>query len=82
MNSSTIPNDSINSRESPTSSPELEREKDRLKLLLDMTNTLVSNFHPPSIASLPNWKLRSSELSRNALAIFIDTRKARLPTFA
>src|SRR5580704_19442655 len=46
MKFSLIPDHSINSPESPTSKPELEREKDRLKLLLDMTNTLVSNLKP------------------------------------
>jgi len=35
---------SVNSHESPGASPELERESDRLKLLLDMTATLVSTL--------------------------------------
>jgi formate hydrogenlyase transcriptional activator len=35
---------SLNSQESPTARPELERESDRLKLLLDMTTTLVSTL--------------------------------------
>jgi formate hydrogenlyase transcriptional activator len=34
----------LNSREPPTATPELQRERDRLKLLLDMTNALVSNL--------------------------------------
>jgi formate hydrogenlyase transcriptional activator len=37
---------SLNSQESPRARAELQRESDRLKLLLDMTNTLVSNLEP------------------------------------
>jgi len=44
MNSLLIPDPSFNLQESPDSRPELQRENDRLKLLLDMTNTLVSNL--------------------------------------
>src|SRR4030088_1036372 len=43
MNSLLIP-DSFNPQESPSAIPELQRESDRLKLLLDITNTLVSNL--------------------------------------
>jgi formate hydrogenlyase transcriptional activator len=46
MRSSLIPDHSLNSEESPSARPELQRERDRLKLLLDMTNTLVSNLEP------------------------------------
>jgi formate hydrogenlyase transcriptional activator len=46
MRSSLIPEHSFDSQESPSASPELQRESDRLKLLLDMTNTLVSNLEP------------------------------------
>jgi formate hydrogenlyase transcriptional activator len=35
---------SLNSQESPSGRPELQRARDRLKLLLDLTNTLVSNL--------------------------------------
>src|SRR2546428_13587822 len=44
MSSSPIPDHSFNSQELPSARPELQRESDRLKLLLDMTNTLVSNL--------------------------------------
>src|ERR1700682_3667031 len=44
MNSLLIPDHSFNPQESPSARPELQRENDRLKLLLDMTNTLVSNL--------------------------------------
>src|SRR5258707_520856 len=42
--SSLIPDHSLNSQEPPSARPELQSESDRLKLLLDMTNTLVSNL--------------------------------------
>src|SRR5258708_17904895 len=42
--SSLLLDHSLNSHESPTARPELERESDRLKLLLDMTTTLVSTL--------------------------------------
>ena len=42
--SSMLLDHSLNSHESPTAKPELQRESDRLKLLLDMTTTLVSTL--------------------------------------
>jgi formate hydrogenlyase transcriptional activator len=44
MSSSLMPNYLLNSQEAPSAKPELQRESDRLKLLLDITNTLVSNL--------------------------------------
>jgi len=44
MGSSLMPNHLLNSQETPSPKPELRRESDRLKLLLDITNTLVSNL--------------------------------------
>jgi formate hydrogenlyase transcriptional activator len=44
MSSSLMPDRIFNSRESPDTRPELQSESDRLKLLLDMTNALVSNL--------------------------------------
>jgi formate hydrogenlyase transcriptional activator len=42
--SSTLLDHSLNSQGPPSARPELERESDRLKLLLDMTTTLVSTL--------------------------------------
>jgi formate hydrogenlyase transcriptional activator len=42
--SSMLLDHSLNSQESPSGGPGLQRERDRLKLLLDLTNTLVSNL--------------------------------------
>ena len=44
MSSSLMPEQLLNSQEAPNAKPELQRESDRLKLLLDITNTLVSNL--------------------------------------
>ena len=44
MGSSLMPNYLLNSLEAPSAKPALQRESDRLKLLLDITNTLVSNL--------------------------------------
>ena len=42
--SSLIPDHSLNSQQEPSARPELQSESERLKLLLDLTNTLVSNL--------------------------------------
>src|SRR5882762_5871599 len=44
MGSSLMPDRLLNFQEAPSARPELQRESDRLKLLLDITNTLVSNL--------------------------------------
>ena len=44
MDSLLTPDSLVSPQGSPTLRPDLQRENDRLKLLLDMTNTLVSNL--------------------------------------
>src|SRR6267378_3317628 len=44
MSSSLMPNHLFNSQEAPSVRPGLQSENERLKLLLDMTNVLVSNL--------------------------------------
>ena len=44
MGSSLMPDDLLNSQEAPSVRPGLQSENERLKLLLDMTNVLVSNL--------------------------------------
>src|SRR6202035_4538371 len=44
MNSLLMPDNLVSPQGSPTLRPDLQRESDRLKLLLDVTNTLVSNL--------------------------------------
>src|ERR1700691_6501071 len=76
MNSSIIPNNSINSRESPTSSPELERERDRLKLLLDMTNTLVSNLEPRDLLRAISVSIRQ-DMHCDVVGVWLPDQERR-----
>src|SRR5580692_2652831 len=46
MGASLLQEQSLNSQESSVAAPDLQRERDRLKLLLDITNALVSNLEP------------------------------------
>src|ERR1700728_2293383 len=46
MGTSVLPAQPLRSQELSVAAPDLQRERDRLKLLLDMTNTLVSNLEP------------------------------------
>src|SRR3984957_13169186 len=46
MGASLIQKQPLNSQEPPIAGPDLQRERDRLKLLLDITNALVSNLEP------------------------------------
>src|SRR5258708_32862159 len=48
MSSSPMP-DQVNSQQSPVARPELQSESDRLKLLLYLTNALVSNLEPGEV---------------------------------
>src|ERR1700691_3091039 len=46
MGTSLLQEQPLNSQESSIAAPDVQRERDRLKLLLDMTNALVSNLEP------------------------------------
>jgi len=46
MGASLIQEQPLNPQEPPIAGPDLQRERDRLKLLLDITNALVSNLEP------------------------------------
>jgi formate hydrogenlyase transcriptional activator len=52
------PDRSLNSHESPSVRPEQQRESDRLKLLLDITNTLVSNLEPRDLIRAISTSIR------------------------
>src|ERR1700720_2498695 len=58
MGSSLTPNQSFNSQESPSPRPETQRESDRLKLLLDITNTLISNLEPRDLIRAISTSIR------------------------
>src|SRR5271154_2077450 len=55
---SSLPNQSLDSQESPSARPEPQRESDRLKLLLDITNTLVSNLEPRDLIRAISTSIR------------------------
>src|SRR3984957_19140057 len=52
------PDRSLNPAEPPTAKPETQRESDRLKLLLDMTNTLISNLEPRDLIRAISTSIR------------------------
>src|ERR1700736_2674022 len=59
--SSPIPNhlfNSITPQKSPNARPELQTESDRLKLLLDLTNTLVSNLECRDLLRMVSASIR------------------------
>jgi formate hydrogenlyase transcriptional activator len=58
MRSSLTPNRSLNSAEPPNAGSETQRESDRLKLLLDITNTLVSNLEPRDLIRAISTSIR------------------------
>jgi len=59
--SSPIPNplfNAINPEKPPSARPELQSESDRLKLLLDLTNTLVSNLECRDLLRMVSASIR------------------------
>jgi formate hydrogenlyase transcriptional activator len=58
MRSSLTPNRSLNPAESSTAKPQPARESDRLKLLLDITNTLVSNLESRDLVRAISTSIR------------------------
>jgi formate hydrogenlyase transcriptional activator len=58
MRSSLTTNHSLNSAESPGVTSETQRESDRLKLLLDITNTLVSNLESRELIRAISMSIR------------------------
>jgi formate hydrogenlyase transcriptional activator len=55
---SSLPDQSLDSQESPSARPEPQRESDRLKLLLDITNALVSNLEPRDLIRAISTSIR------------------------
>src|SRR3981081_2756163 len=49
---------SVNPQKSPSARPELQTESDRLKLLLDLTNTLVSNLECRDLLRMVSASIR------------------------
>jgi formate hydrogenlyase transcriptional activator len=78
MKTSLTPDHAIDSRESPTSRPELDREKDRLKLLLDITNNLVSNLEPRDLLRAISVSIRQDMRCDSAGVWLPDSERRNL----
>ncbi len=55
---SSLSDQSFNSQGSPSATPETQRESDRLKLRLDMTNTSISNLEPRDLIRAISTSIR------------------------
>ncbi len=58
MGTSLLQEQPLNSQEPSFAAPDLQRERDRLKLLLDMTNALVSNLEPRDLLRAISTSIR------------------------
>jgi formate hydrogenlyase transcriptional activator len=82
MCASLIPAHPFDSQESPAARPDLEREKDRLKLLLDMTNTLVSNLEPRDLLRAISASIRQDMHCDSAGVWLPDSERRHLRRIA
>jgi formate hydrogenlyase transcriptional activator len=76
MGPSLIPDHSLSSQESSRARPELQRESDRLKLLLDMTNTMVSNLEPRDLLRAISVSIRK-DMHCDVVGIWLPDRERR-----
>ena len=70
MDSSLIPNHSVRSHEGRSPTAELQRESDRLKLLLEITNTLVSNLELRDLLRAKSVSIRQG-MHCDAVGVFL-----------
>src|SRR6266481_583146 len=75
MGSSLMPNHLLDSQETPSAKPELQRESDRLKLLLDITNTLVSNLECRDLLRTVSASIRQVMRCDNVSAWLPDAQR-------
>jgi formate hydrogenlyase transcriptional activator len=76
MDSSLIPDDSLRSQGGRSPTAELQRESDRLKLLLDMTNNLVSNLQPRDLLRAIAANIREG-MRFDAVGVFLPDSERR-----
>ena len=76
MGPSLIPEHSLSSQESSRARPELQRESDRLKLLLDMTNTMVSNLEPRDLLRAISVSIRK-DMHCDVVGVWLPDRERR-----
>src|SRR5277367_772818 len=70
MGTSLLQEQPLNSQESSVAAPDLQRERDRLKLLLDMTNALVSNLEPRDLLRAISASIRQ-DMHCDAVGVWI-----------
>src|ERR1700687_3783063 len=80
MNSSQAPVKAPTTQESSRMPVELEHEKDRLKLLLDMTNMLVSNLEPRDLLRAVSASIRQ-DMRCDAVGIWLPDSEQRQLSF-
>jgi formate hydrogenlyase transcriptional activator len=73
---SSLSDPSLNSQESPSARPEPQRESDRLKLLLDMTNTLVSNLEPRDLLRAISVSIRQ-DMHCDVVGVWLPDQERR-----
>src|ERR1700730_8092807 len=76
MNSSQASVKAPTTQESSRMPAELEHEKDRLKLLLDMTNTLVSNLEPRDLLRAISASIRQ-EMHCDVVGVWLPDVESR-----
>jgi formate hydrogenlyase transcriptional activator len=76
MRSSLTPDHSLNSHEPPSARREPQRESDRLKLLLAMTNTLVSNLEPRDLLRAISASIRQ-DMQCDVVGVWLPDREQR-----
>jgi formate hydrogenlyase transcriptional activator len=82
VSSSLMPDHLFNPQEAPSARPELRRESDRLKLLLDITNTLVSNLECRDLLRTVSASIRQVMRCDNVGVWLPDAQHVRLRQLA
>src|ERR1700691_3422892 len=78
MRSSSMPDQSLSFQESPSPRSELQTESDRLRLLLDMTNTLVLNLEPRDLLRAISASIRQ-DMQCDVVGVWLpDSAQAQL----
>src|ERR1700689_461491 len=73
---SSLSNQSFNSQELQQARSEQQRESDRLKLLLDMTNTLVSNLEPRDLLRAISVSIRK-DMHCDVVGVWLPDQERR-----
>jgi formate hydrogenlyase transcriptional activator len=71
-----VTNQLLHSQESPSARPEAQRERHRLKLLLDMTNSLVSNLEPRDLLRAISVSIRQ-DMHCDVVGVWLPDQERR-----